>query len=212
MIEFFFNCFYFIVFIKTYVVCSQSKRIQSAWIGHHGLLTTNITTLHISQMKTMSYGSNGLRYTIDPGQIDSGMDQDESLTREQKCLTDNTVCNIGTYDFLFNFGRYSSMQPHVVDFNWDNINESPNETLIKLASFVNESVIGVPMVSLNKSVDVKRLINLEPFIPFCTMVTPLDSQYPFLRTLKDSDVYNLPFCEIFQPSEVYYFLFRPTVT
>ena len=136
------------------------------------------------------------------------MDVRRGCSQKPACCCDNTACNIGTFESIFYVMKESMSVPHVLDVDWSLQHFDGNLTAVflKIPAYVTENVTGLPLVFSQKVPtvkDLKRFMNLEPFIPLCEFINVWFNEIPHWGTLQHTFLYTASFCTLFKPSKFY---------
>jgi hypothetical protein len=96
--------------------------------------------------------------------------------------------------------------PHILDIPWDLTNFTGNLSagFLTFPKYVTETFIGFPLLFSKKAPtlpDLKRFLNLEPFIPLCQFINLWRSQDPQWGTDENIKIYPDTFCTLFKPSK-----------
>ena len=102
--------------------------------------------------------------------------------------------------------KESMSVPHVLDVDWSLQNFDGNLTagFLKIPVYITENVTGFPLVFSQKAPtvkDLKRFMNLEPFIPLCEFINVWLNEIPHWGTLPHAFLYTASFCTLFKPSK-----------
>ena len=111
------------------------------------------------------------------------MAEQKGCSQKPACCCDNTACNIGTFESILYVMKESMSVPHVLDVDWSLQNFDGNLTagFLKIPLYVTENVTGFPLVYSRKAPtvkDLKRFMNLEPFIPLCEFINGWFNEIP----------------------------------
>ena len=122
-----------------------------------------------------------------------------------ECCCYRKACNIGDFQSIFYVMKESMSPPHVLDINWNLENFTGNLTagFLKMPDYVNANLTGYPLILIKKAKDMKRFMNLEPFIPLCELVNEWTNKLPQWGTDPDPQLYLSSFCTLFKPSNTF---------
>jgi len=137
------------------------------------------------------------------GANDNFTENETSFIKE--CHTGS--CDIGTYRSLFTFAKYAMMSPHVFSNDWDMDNFTGNLSngFLKLPSYLNDTLIGMPLVTtemLKVQDEMDRIFNLELFIPYCQFVEETNNLIPFWMNSYQTNFIANSYCTFFKPSNL----------
>ena len=77
---------------------------------------------------------------------------------------------------------------------------------LKMPDYVTANLTGYPLLFSKKPPSVKemkRFMNLEPYIPLCQLVNEWTNKIPQWGTDPDPQLYLASFCTLFKPSNIF---------
>lgn len=101
--------------------------------------------------------------------------------------------------------KESMYPPHVLDIDWnlENFTGNLSAGFLKMPDYVTANLTGYPLLFSKKPPSVKemkRFMNLEPYIPLCQLVNEWTNTIPQWGTDPDPKLYLASFCTLFKPS------------
>ena len=120
-----------------------------------------------------------------------------------ECCCTKKACGIGTFESILYVMKDSMIPPHVIHKD-----EQPSAitgvlTKLRPASIINHNLTKFPTIFEKKGsdgIDMKRFMNLEPFIPLCKLTNQFNNPIPSWGTKVDPFVYQASFCTLFRPT------------
>ncbi len=116
------------------------------------------------------------------------------------CCCTSKVCNVGNFEAIFQFMKYSSPHPHIIDLDWTVFNMSADHVeQITAPSFITQELLELPLFQKKiKTIELERHLNTEPFMPFCYLYDQSCSK-EFGVGLKISKFDDVCYCSLFRP-------------
>jgi hypothetical protein len=118
-----------------------------------------------------------------------------------ECCCTKKACNIGSFESIFYVMKDSMIPPHVIHKDEQAI--EGNLSRLRSSLIINRNLTTFPTIFEKKildGLDMKRLMNLEPFIPLCKLTNQFIGQNPSWGTKINPLLYQASFCTLFRPT------------
>lgn len=128
-----------------------------------------------------------------------------SISDKEKCCM-HRACLVGTFQLIMTVMRDSIKPPHAFNHFWSRSSINLNNSIeyLKFPTFMKEAIKDLPVnfknqAMLDPTTETNVAMNLEPFIPFCSLYNKWFNDNPLWGTQKIFE--DLRFCTLFRPGK-----------